>query len=212
MIPTIDHARKIVDLLSHGLVKGLGKPEPGKMCVEAAVCYALGLPHSDNPPCVGEAVREFKIELNDQDWPSNMARAKGMAKLAIAQLGSNTIDQGEFKKKVFWLTHKRIIPLSFDYMREECRRPEHEELKKFVMENDDIEKLRRRFSSYYSCSYYDYYSYYSYSYDYYYDDDYEPEFAPIMLNLMAEIGVEALQELKSPGCEWLHLIEESSKV
>lgn len=35
--PTKEHAVKILDLLSHGLVKGLGEPIPGKMCVEAAV-------------------------------------------------------------------------------------------------------------------------------------------------------------------------------
>jgi hypothetical protein len=49
------------------------------MCVEAAVCYALGLPHSDNPPCVGYAVRQYKIRLNDSNWSSNEARAKGHA-------------------------------------------------------------------------------------------------------------------------------------
>ena len=47
--PTRDHAIRIVELLSHGLVAGLGKPEPGKMCVEAAVCFALGLPHGGQP-------------------------------------------------------------------------------------------------------------------------------------------------------------------
>ena len=46
------HAEKIADLLQHGLVKGVGTPEPGKMCIEALVCYALGLPHGDDPGCV----------------------------------------------------------------------------------------------------------------------------------------------------------------
>ncbi len=88
----------ILDLLKYGLVKGLGVQEPGKMCVEAVVCAAMNLPHSDNPPCVGSAVRAFKIHLNDSNWNSNAARAVGMKRLAIAQLGSKEIDQVEFVK------------------------------------------------------------------------------------------------------------------
>lgn len=82
-------ARKVLETVDAGLSSGLGVQKPGKMCVEAAVCYALGLPHGDNPPCVGVAVRAFKIRLNDSGWSSPEARAKGMRKLAIAQLGSD---------------------------------------------------------------------------------------------------------------------------
>jgi hypothetical protein len=46
---TRQHAERIVGLLEHGLVSGVGVPEPGKMCVEALVCFALGLPHGDDP-------------------------------------------------------------------------------------------------------------------------------------------------------------------
>jgi hypothetical protein len=98
--PTKEIAIKVRDTVSCGLVKGLGVQEPGKMCIEAAVCYAYGLPHSDNPPCVGSAVRSFKISLNDADWSSEQARSKGMIKIAIAQLGSNEINQVEFAKKL----------------------------------------------------------------------------------------------------------------
>jgi hypothetical protein len=82
------------------------------MCVEAAVCYALGLPHSDNPPCVGEAVRSFKIALNDSDWSSPKARAIGMRRIAIAQLGSNEIDQSVFVKELALATIRKIVPLA----------------------------------------------------------------------------------------------------
>ena len=37
-------ALKVRDTVAAGLSNGLGNPEPGQMCVEAAVCYALGLP------------------------------------------------------------------------------------------------------------------------------------------------------------------------
>lgn len=78
-------AAKVLATVDAGLVQGIGIAEPGAMCIEAAVCYAMGLPHSDRPTCVGEAVRAFKIRLNDSQWSSDKARAEGMRKLAIAQ-------------------------------------------------------------------------------------------------------------------------------
>ena len=65
---TLDIAQKVLATVDAGLVSGVGTPIPGQMCVEAAVCYALGLPHSDDPLCVSRALREFKIRLNDANW------------------------------------------------------------------------------------------------------------------------------------------------
>lgn len=109
--PTKQIAEKILKLLRHGLVKGLGEPVPGRMCVEAAVCYAFGLPHSDKPPCVGAAVRAFKIRLNDARWSSNKSRSDGLRRLAVAQLGSNEIDQVEFMERLAFRIIKEILPL-----------------------------------------------------------------------------------------------------
>jgi hypothetical protein len=105
-------ARKVLDTVNAGLVSGIGVPEPGKMCVEAAVCYAMGLPHSDQPTCVGEAVRAFKIRLNDSRWSSDKARTNGMRKLAIAQLGSNVIDQKAFARIVAEQCIRQIVPIA----------------------------------------------------------------------------------------------------
>jgi hypothetical protein len=102
-------AIKVRDTVACGLSHGLGIQKPGEMCIEAAVCYAYGLPHNDNPPCVGVAVRRFKIRLNDSKWSSPQARAKGMIGIAIAQLGSNEIDQKEFAKRVTLKTINQII-------------------------------------------------------------------------------------------------------
>ncbi len=99
----------LIDTVSCGLSHGVGTPEPGKMCIEAAVCYALGLPHGDNPPCVGSAVRSYKIRLNDANWSSNAARAKGMLGVGIAQLGSDKLDQREFAKRITLKTINTII-------------------------------------------------------------------------------------------------------
>lgn len=107
---TRELATKVRDVVDAGLVKGLGEPTPGKMCVEAAVCYAMGLPHSDEPSCVSSAIRSAKIVLNDSLWSSNQTRAKGMRRLAIAQLGSaGVIDDREFSRRLTILCVKTVV-------------------------------------------------------------------------------------------------------
>jgi len=98
--PTLKIAKKVLDTVDAGLCSGKGKPIPGQMCVEAAVCYAYGLPHSDQPPCVSPALRSFKIALNDKPWSSDAARANGLRRISIAQLGSNKMDDKEFTKRL----------------------------------------------------------------------------------------------------------------
>ena len=85
---TEDIATRVRDTVRAGLSHGIGTPKPGDMCVEAAVCYALGISHGDDPPCVDGALRAFKISLNDSAWSTALARAKGLERLALAQLGS----------------------------------------------------------------------------------------------------------------------------
>lgn len=104
-------ARKVLDTVDAGLVKGVGVARPGRMCVEAAVCYALGLPHGDNPGCVSRAVRSLKIELNDADWSSNAVRARGLRRLALAQLGSrDALDDHEFARRCAELVIRKHVP------------------------------------------------------------------------------------------------------
>lgn len=82
-------AQRILKLLSFGLVGGLGDPGPGKMCVEAAVCYAMGEGHGTNPSCVAEDVRSIKIGINDlSGYSSDSMRGRILRHMAIAQLGS----------------------------------------------------------------------------------------------------------------------------
>ncbi|NBV24921.1 MAG: hypothetical protein EBS05_23750 [Proteobacteria bacterium] len=104
-------ARKVVEVVDAGLVQGVGQPIPGQMCVEAAVCYAMGLPHGDDPTCVSPALRQLKISLNDQAWSSNEARAKGLRRLAVAQLGSaGVLDDREFTRRVVDMTIRKVVP------------------------------------------------------------------------------------------------------
>jgi hypothetical protein len=104
-------ARKVLATVDAGLVSGMGEPTPGKMCVEAAVCYAMGLPHSDKPTCVAPALRDLKIKLNDARWSSNEARTKGLRRLAIAQLGSaGVLDEREFAMRCATLSIRTCVP------------------------------------------------------------------------------------------------------
>lgn len=110
---TKQSARKVLAVVDAGLTSGLGSAEAGKTCVMGAISLALGLPHTDEPAsCVGSAVRAFDIPLNDAEWSSAMARAKGMRREAIAKLGSNQIDQIEFAKELAIGTCRRIVPIA----------------------------------------------------------------------------------------------------
>ena len=110
---TVEDAEKVLGVVDAGLVSGLGVAEPGKMCVEAAICYALGLPHGDDPGCVEPAVRAFKIALNDKRWSSKTARAKGLRGLAVAQLGSKgVIDGREFARRLAEQTIRQVVPIA----------------------------------------------------------------------------------------------------
>lgn len=110
---TKDVALKVLEVVDAGLVGGLGIQKPGSMCVEAAVCYALGLPHGDDPKCVSRALRSLKIRLNDSGWSSDKARAKGLRRLAVAQLGSrDVLDDREFAKRVSTLAIRKAVPIA----------------------------------------------------------------------------------------------------
>src|SRR6202522_3295315 len=108
---TSEIAAKVLATVDAGLCSGVGVPELGKMCVEAAVCYALGLPHGDKPSCVSRALRSFKVNLNDVKWSSNTARAKGLRRLALVQLGSaGHLDDRKFAKRVAKLAIQKAVP------------------------------------------------------------------------------------------------------
>ena len=111
-------AARVLKVVDAGLSRGMGEERPGYMCIEAAVCYAMGLPHSDDPPCVAESVRYLKIALNDHDaWETHdeygnendaQARAEGLRRIAIAQLGSNTLSDLKFLKRLVPAARKFI--------------------------------------------------------------------------------------------------------
>ena len=124
----ISIARKVLEVVDAGLINGVGEPVPGQMCVEAAVCYALGLPHGDDPACVSRALRLLKIRLNDSQWSSSDARAKGLRRLAVAQLGSrDVLDDREFVKRVATLTIRLSVPVALRAAASVHENPKHQE-------------------------------------------------------------------------------------
>ena len=117
MSKTFDVANFNVNLydsiLAQGLSAGIGEREK-RVCIEAAICQVLGLPHGDDPQCVAPAVRAFKIALNDKHWSSPQARAKGLRDLGLAQLGSiDTINSAQFAKRLSEQTIRILIPTLF---------------------------------------------------------------------------------------------------
>ena len=132
IVITEDIARNVLKVVDKGLANGIGIPRPGLMCVEAAVCYALGLPHSDDPPCVIDHLRSIKIRINDSpSWANKFERARGLRRLSIAQLGSAYIDESgdkvctydhvNFKNIVCKKTAEFVRPIAIGQLR---RRPQ----------------------------------------------------------------------------------------
>jgi hypothetical protein len=108
---TQEIAQKVLDTVNVGLVQDIGDPIPRQMCVEAGICYAMGLPHDDNPLCVSPALLNLKIILNDSNWSSKSVRASGLRELALLQLGTaGVLDEIEFAKKLVLLVINKCLP------------------------------------------------------------------------------------------------------
>lgn len=207
-------AKKVNEVVSKGLVCGLGTQEPGKMCVEAAVCYAMGLEHSDQPSCVDGEVRTFKIFLNDNDWSSNMARAKGLKKVAIAQLGSvqckssfgdifnkKLMNSQVFKdlKKLAIKSQQEILDKYKNRFKNKMLGQEEIENMSFDLENNEIANAIKGLQDN------SYLSYENFIEEYISSVKMSKSQLDTFLTKMADIGLAALKEMKSPGCKYLHL-------
>ena len=204
-------AQKVIDAVRPGLVKGMGEPIPGQMCVEAAVCFAYGLPHSDEPPCVGRYVRSLKIHLNDSKWSSNKSRAKGMLRLSVAQLGSDQIDQIEFRKLVQKMTIQKFLPLILRHvgLNAEADRCEAEGTAKsaYAAYNAARDAAGYAYNAANTAGYNA--AYYAARDDVHAAaiNHIASEFGEHILHDFAEEVVQILISMKSPGCEYLYLTE-----
>lgn len=139
---TMEQAKRVLEIVDAGLVGGLGDPEPGQMCVEAAVCYAFGEKHGDKPKCVDENVAGVKITINDtQWWDSDGERAKGLRKLAILQLGTKYKKGMEnFPQLCSDMIIERFKPFIFRKINTDLQTPAVREALKVFMKHADSEK------------------------------------------------------------------------
>lgn len=80
--------RRVLGYLKHGLTRGLGMGGDGKMCVQHVLSTVSGEGKGDDPSCVWHDLRDLMVTLNDAGWSSNAARAEGLKRLAIAEMGS----------------------------------------------------------------------------------------------------------------------------
>ena len=213
-------------ILARGLSNGLGKQD-SQMCIEAAICNVMGLPHSDDPGCVASTVRSFKIALNDKQWSSPKARAEGLRDLGLAQLGSlGTVDDREFVRK---LAEKLILVMLPTLMRDMY--PDKPDIMALADQcetegtRESADALRKAFNSYAAAAYASYAaaaasyaaaaasSYdaaaaaaYASAYASYYAAaayDVAAKNRDKYLSLGAKCALDVLIEMKSPGCELL---------
>jgi hypothetical protein len=185
--------------------------------------------HNDKPSCVGSAVRDFKIGLNDSDWSSDQARAKGLRKLAIAQLGSDQIDQQKFTELLLLKTIQQLAPLLFREMAKKASADDAAKLEAHATACAGVTELQQgvevlREALRFACARararalaraldltralvhalaltrdLDLARAYALALDLARDEAF---------TLLADIGLECLKELGSPGCQWLGLCEE----
>jgi len=189
-------------VLDRGLSHGLGNSD-GQMCIEAAVCYSLGLPHGDDPGCVATSVMRFKISLNDKKWSSPQSRAEGLRKLGIAQLGSKgVVDDTEFAQK---LTTKIIQILIVDLYRTAFpgKSTELVDLCEKEPNSSNCRELAANYVNDVNAANY-IYADAAYAADAaaYADDTFNVA-ADKYKKMAAQLALEVLIELKSPGCAWL---------
>jgi len=190
---------KIHSFLDKGVTPGLSKdPKPGSMCLEQIVSYALEEEINDKPSCVGKQVRWFVVSLNDCDWSSPSARAEGIRDLAIAQLGSDSLNQDEFRDKLRFAVITKLLPSMFRDLGEEKWEKEIKSLEKVkVLEEarkaarDALSNINYYNSPYTDCNFINYAADVTKTGDKYF-------------KMAAHLVIEVLKDMKSSGCQFLN--------
>jgi hypothetical protein len=215
-------ATRVLEVVDAGLSKGLGHSIIGNMCVEAAVCFALDLPHGDFPECVHDNVRRFKIAINDAAnvWFSHKDRANGLRRLAIAQLGSNIFKAGVFNKRVSMWMDEHILPAALLLAKEKLKSVYY--CVSLNALDVCIKRPRKKsFEAYANIPHmipYRHFCTYWFSVGVYFggpccrlqalqDMGIEPEQRREWILALCEAAVQILVDMKSPGTQFLHLTE-----
>lgn len=175
---------KFDGILSRGLCSGVGHRD-GQMCIEAAICAVLDLPHGDDPKCVTPAVRSFKISLNDLNWSSAKSRAEGLRSLGIAQIGSKgVVDDAQFISRLTEKIIKQLIPHLY---RAGATRFDEPHKSAFLKAADTCEKEGTQQSAAWAAG----------------AARADKKDSDFYLRFVANLAFEVLVDLKSPGALWL---------
>lgn len=205
--------RKLLGVVDQGLVSGLGVPEPGKLCVEAAVCYSLGLPHGDALRVVAPSLRSLKIKLNDSRWSSVHARAKGLRRLAVIQLGSKGfLGEKEFAKRCAELAIKTCVPTALRAAASINKDPKHKQALLDAANRCEIEGTQQSALDARGAARAAHAAAYAAAYaaaaaDAAADAHAAADAYDKILSDFAEGVVQILIDMDVPGCEWLPLTE-----
>lgn len=189
-------------ILERGLCKGVGKPD-GQMCIEAAICTALGLPFGDDPVCVASAVRAYKIAINDKIWSSPQARAKALRDIGIAQIGSKDIVNDE--EFICRLSQKTIQVLIVHLFRNNKYTKNNLKLQELtnICEKEPTDINCRKLAAATDAAATAYATAAATAAAAAADAATAAAAADAYLIMSVNLALEVLKELKSPGCEWI---------
>lgn len=198
-------------ILERGLCKGVGKPDD-QMCIEAAICTALGLPFGDNPICVARTVRSYKIAINDKIWSSPQARAKALRDIGIAQIGSkDTVNDEEFIRRLSQKTIQVLIVHLFrnnKYTKNNLKLQELTNICEKEPTDINCRKLAATAATYtataatYTAATHAAHAAHAAAHAAHAADAADAA-ADDYLIMSVNLALEVLKELKSPGCEWI---------
>lgn len=112
--------KKLLRTIDHGLTHGVGNGGEGHMCVQHAVNYVAGRVDYEDPIydekaddvkwCVLPEIAQFGIELNDSSWSSDKARAEGLRRLAVAELGSKGMNKRKLAARIRTNFIEHMVP------------------------------------------------------------------------------------------------------
>lgn len=93
--------KQLLYQIDGGLTHGMGGGGRSNMCVQHAVNHVMGRGRSDDVTwCALNEINSFGIHLNDCRWTSKRARADGLRRLAVAELGSNKVNKAELAQSI----------------------------------------------------------------------------------------------------------------
>jgi|JI10StandDraft_1071094.scaffolds.fasta_scaffold26325_4 hypothetical protein len=128
-------------ILGDGLCAGLNDYSRGLVCIEAAIAIASGEPLNDHPACVYNRLSGLSIKLNDSNWSSPEARATGLYKLGLAQLGTRHITPPDLDYFDLYLANKIITQRVLPVLKEKYAKQTTEQLLQKLQEPDACMKL-----------------------------------------------------------------------